>query len=94
MWGICNFDDNAIKWGADKLQDGYQIRIGSEHKNVAKIGLLMNFIKQHTAIDNTMSAIDMTTHINSEKIPEKLVGTECEQFFREIFERLRNVSNP
>lgn len=94
IWNTCKHEDSAITWVNEKLSEGYKIRLEEEHKNVARIGMLMSQINGHLASDNTIRTINAAEYIQSGKIPEKLVGSEVEACFTEIFERLKNVSNP
>lgn len=94
IWNTCTHDDSAIEWVNGKLSDGYKMRLEEEHKNVARIGMLMSHISGHLASDNTIRTINAAEYINKGEIPEKLVGSDVEKYFTEIFECLNNVSNP
>ncbi|BBM03839.1 hypothetical protein [Microbulbifer sp. GL-2] len=94
IWNSCKHDDGAIEWASGKLSDGYKIRLEEEHKNVARIGMLMSHISGHLTGDNTIRTINAAEYINRGEIPEVLVGSDIEKYFSEIFERLNNVSNP
>jgi hypothetical protein len=94
IWNTCKHEGIAITWFYEKLSEGYKIRLEEEHENVARIGMLMSQISRHLASDNTIRTINAAEYIVTGKIPEKLVGSEVEACFTEIFERLKNVSNP
>ncbi|WP_163392212.1 hypothetical protein [Enterovibrio norvegicus] len=93
IWNSCKGEDSAVDWAREKLSAGYKIRLEEEHKNVARIGMLMSQISGHLARDNTIRTINAAEHIHKGEVPEKLVGSDVEPCFIEIFERLENVSN-